>query len=72
MHHWAGQSGGLKCLRLYLDEGVQGLAIHLLELSLDIQHVDLTARHHHPDQNTVCGAQALQETSGRHHEIIFG
>lgn len=46
----------------HLDEGVQALAVHLLELLLDVQHVYLCPSHHDPDEDAVRGAQTLRAT----------
>lgn len=43
----------------HLDEGVQRLAVHLQELRLDVQHVDLRPGDHHSDEDAVRGPQAL-------------
>lgn len=43
----------------HLDEGVQSLAIHLQELRLNVQHVNLGSGHHYSDEDAVCGAQPL-------------
>lgn len=43
----------------YLDEGVQSLAIHLQELRLNVQHVNLGPSNHYSDEDTICSAQPL-------------
>lgn len=43
----------------HLDEGVQSLAIHLLELRLNVQHVNLSPGDHYSDEDAVCGAEPL-------------
>ena len=47
----------------HLDEGVQSLAVHLQELRLNVQHVNLSPSNHYSNEDTVCGAQPL--TRGR-------
>lgn len=37
----------------HLDEGIEGLPVHPLELRLNVDHVDLTAGHHHSDEGVV-------------------
>lgn len=54
-----------QCLVPHLDEGVQGLAIHLQELSLNVQHVNLSPGNHNSDQDTICGAQPLTGENNR-------
>lgn len=44
----------------YLNEGVEGLAIHLQELRLNVQHVDLRPRNHYSDEDSICGAHPLR------------
>ncbi len=43
----------------HLDEGVESLAIHLQELLLNVQHVNLRPGDHYSDEHTICGAQPL-------------
>lgn len=43
----------------HLDEGVESLAIHLQELRLNVQHVNLRPGDHYSDEDTICSAQAL-------------
>ncbi len=38
----------------HLYKGVKGLSIHLEELCFDVEHIDLGASHHDPDQHTIC------------------
>lgn len=43
----------------HLDEGVESLAIHLQELRLNVQHVNLRPGDHYSDEHTICSAQPL-------------
>ena len=40
----------------HLDGVLQGLAVHLVVLLLDVAHVNLTPGHHQADESTVPGA----------------
>lgn len=49
----------------HLDEGVESLAIHLQELRLNVQHVNLRPGDHYSDEDTICSAQPLTRESDR-------
>lgn len=51
----------------HLDEGVESLAIHLQELLLNVQHVNLRPGNHYSDKDTICSAQPLK----RERETVF-
>lgn len=53
--------------RPHLDEGVESLAVHLEELRLNVQHVNLRPGDHYSDEDAVCGAQPLT----REREAVF-
>lgn len=45
----------------YLDSGVQGRSVLLLEAGSDVQHVHLAPRHHYPHQRAVIGSSTLNK-----------
>jgi hypothetical protein len=50
----------------YLDERVQRLSIEPLEVSPDVQHVNLCSGNHHSNEGAVISAQTLKKKMGSH------
>lgn len=54
-----------------LDEGVQSFAVHLQELRLDVQHVNLRPGDHYSDEHAVRSAEPLTRDGRFRHGYVY-